>query len=71
MVQRGPLSFQDLLCRRVVAMFSDNTTVVSYLGKQGGTFSLDLNEVSQQILRWSVCSGSEQCGSRCCLAPIR
>ena len=45
-VQRGLLSFQDLLCGCVVAVFSDNTTAVSYLRKQGGTFSPVLNGVS-------------------------
>ena len=52
-VQRGLVSFQDLLCRHVVAVFSENTTAVSYLQKQGGTFSPVLNELSQQILRWA------------------
>ena len=51
-VQRGLSPFQKLLCRRVVAVFSDNTTAVSYLRKLGGTFSPVLKGVSQQILLW-------------------
>ena len=51
-VQRGLVFFQDLLYRRVVAVFLDNTTAVLYPRKQGGTFSPALNEVSQQILHW-------------------
>ena len=47
------MSFQDLLFGRVVAVFSVNTSAVSYLRKQGGTFSPVLNEVSQRILRWA------------------
>ena len=57
-VQRSLHAFQDLLFGKVVAVFSDNTTAVSYLRHQGGgggggTFSPVLNKVSQQILRWA------------------
>ena len=46
------MSFQDLLFGRVVVVFSVNTTAVSYLRRQGGSFSPVLNVVSQWILHW-------------------
>ena len=52
-VQRGLREFQNLLFGQVVKVFSDNTTALSYLCRQGGTFSPVLNKVSQQILRWA------------------
>ena len=36
-----------------VAVFSDNSTVLTYLRKQGGTQSPILNAISQRILRWA------------------
>ena len=36
-----------------MAVFSDNTTAVSYLRRQGGLLSPLLNSVAQRILRWA------------------
>ena len=52
-VQRGLYDFRDLLQGQVVAVFCDNTTAVSYIRRQGGTYSLVLNSVAQEILRWA------------------
>ena len=41
---------------RVVAVYSDNTTALAYLRKQGGTRSSTLNAVAQSILR--LCESS-------------
>ena len=77
-VQRGLRALQDLLFGKVVAVFSDNTTAVSYLRCQWGTFSPVFSEVSQQILRWAelkgisirpVCPRLGQCGSRASVSP--
>ena len=38
---------------RTVAVFCDNTTVVAYLRKEGGTRSPLLNTLAQEILRWT------------------
>ena len=51
-VERGLRALCHCLEGRVVAVFSDNTTAVAYLRKQGGTFSPALNAVAQRILRW-------------------
>ena len=51
-VERGLLELRPFLQEGAVAGFSDNTTAISYLRKQGGTLSQSLNEVSQRILRW-------------------
>ena len=42
-----------LLEGRVVAVFSDNTTTVAYLRRQGGTLSPALYTVAQRVLRWA------------------
>ena len=52
-VEKGLLAFQDCLCGRVVAVFCDNTTAVSYLRRQGGTHSPLLNSLAQRVLRWA------------------
>ena len=52
-VEKGLRSFQESLSGLTVAVFSDNTTALAYLRKQGGTFSPFLNQLSQRILRWS------------------
>ena len=44
--------FLPSLCGLVVAVFSDNTTALAYLKKQGGTRSATLNTVAQSILRF-------------------
>ena len=52
-VERGLRALCACLEGRVVAVFSDNTTAVAYLRRQGGTLSPTLNAVPQRILRWA------------------
>ena len=52
-VQLGLFQFQSALQGRTVAVFCDNTTAVAYLRKEGGTRSPLLNNLSQEILRWT------------------
>ena len=52
-VERGLRALRSYLEGRVVAVFSDSTTVVAYLRRQGGTLSPALNTVAQRILRWT------------------
>ena len=52
-IERGLRALCSCLEGRVVAVFSDNTTAVAYLRRQGGTLSPALNEVAQRILRWA------------------
>ena len=52
-VERGLRGLYSCLEGRVVAVFSDNTTAVAYLRRQGGTLFLSLNAVAQRILRWA------------------
>ena len=43
-----------LQCRSsVVAVFSDNSTAISYLRKEGGTKSIQLNQLAQEIMLWT------------------
>ena len=51
-VERGLRALCAHLEGRVVAVFSDNTTAVAYLRRQGGTLSQALNAVAQRVLRW-------------------
>ena len=52
-VKRGLRALCTCLEGRVVAVFSDNTTAVAYLRRQGGALSPALNAVAQRILRWA------------------
>ena len=52
-VERGLRALCFCLEGQVVAVFSDNTTTVVYLRRQGGTLSPALNVVAQCILRWA------------------
>ena len=52
-VRRGLLHFQSSLVGKTVSVFCDNSTVVAYLRKEGGTRSPFLNSLAQGILRWS------------------
>ena len=52
-VKLGFHQFQSSLRGRTVAVFCDNTTVVAYLRKEGGTRSPLLNSLVQEILRWT------------------
>ena len=47
----GVQGFLPVLLGRLVCLFADNTTALSYLRKQGGTHSATLNAVAQTILR--------------------
>ena len=51
-VLRASHQFQGLLQNKVTRLHSDNTTVVSYLKKEGGTQSTSLTELTSQILKW-------------------
>ena len=51
-VEKGLLQFEHLLSNSTMALFSDNSTSLAYLLKQGGTQSTILNAFSQRILRW-------------------
>ena len=52
-VERGLRALCACLEGWIVAVFSDNTTTVAYLRRQGGTLSPALNAVAQRILRWA------------------
>ena len=52
-IERGLRALCACLEGRVVAVFSDNTTAVACLRRQGGTLSPALNAVAQRILRWA------------------
>ena len=52
-VQLGLFQFQSALQGRTVAVFCNNTTAVAYLRKEGGTRSPLLNNLAQEILRWT------------------
>ena len=45
--------FAPLFAGSSVAVFTDNSTAVSYLRNQGGTRSSFLNSIAQRILRWA------------------
>ena len=36
-----------------MGVFTDNTTALSYVKKQGGTYSVALNREAQHLLRWT------------------
>ena len=48
----GLLHFYHSLRSISVGVFSNNTTALSYLRKQGGTFSRTLSTEAQLLLRW-------------------
>ena len=52
-VERGLRTLCAHLEGRVVAVFSDNTTAVAYLRRQGRTLSPALNAVAKRVLRWA------------------
>ena len=54
-IELALIEFLPLLRGRVVALFCDNVTAISYLKKSGGTRSVALNDCGQRILRWCEC----------------
>ena len=46
-------SFQELFAGRHMTAMRDNSTVVAYVNKQGGTVSSSLCSLASQLLRWS------------------
>ncbi|KAK3864567.1 hypothetical protein Pcinc_029750 [Petrolisthes cinctipes] len=52
-VRLGLLHFREQVHGKTVAVFSDNTTALSYLAKEGGTRSGSLNAEAQTILQWA------------------
>jgi ribonuclease HI len=52
-VSRGLSHFQNFLKDQVVCVMSDNTTVVSYINKQGGTRSSQLCHQTLDLLKWT------------------
>ncbi|XP_068225363.1 uncharacterized protein [Palaemon carinicauda] len=52
-VYRALQQFQQTLAGHSVVVMSDNTTVVAYINKQGGTFSQQLSHLAVEILSWT------------------
>ena len=48
----GPEEFQDFCSDNIVLVATDNTTVVSYINKEGGTRSVHLCALLWRILTW-------------------
>ena len=46
-------AFQDTITSQRVTAMCDNSTVVAYVNKQGGTVSDSLCELTGQLLRWT------------------
>ena len=51
-------SFQEVVTGRSVALMCDNSTVVAYVNKQGGTVSQSLCLLTKQILKWTEVIGT-------------
>lgn len=52
-IRLGLLHFAEVVKDSVVAVFSDNTTALTYLSKEGGTHSTTLNREARAILDWA------------------
>ncbi len=67
-VLRALQSFRRLLHPGVLLVQTDNTTVISYLNKMGGTRSHSLNQLAREITRWCLSRhryASSRPSSRC------
>ena len=53
MIRIGLLHFGPSLRGLTVGVFTDNMTALSYVKRQGGTFSVALNEEAQLLLHWA------------------
>ena len=56
-VRRSALQFLDHLHGRSVLLRTDNTTVVSYINRQGGTHSPSLWRLTKDLLTWAMHHG--------------
>ena len=72
-IRLGLQHFQHSLQGQSVVTYSDNATALSYIKKQGRTFSWTLNAEAQHLLDWAVSGhlsgvpvhhGVEKCGGR-------
>ena len=52
-IRLGLLHFGPSLRGLTVGVFTDNTTALLYVKRQGGTFSVALNREAQLLLRWA------------------
>jgi hypothetical protein len=52
-VRLALLAFESKLVGRTVRVYTDNTTVASYINKQGGTVSLSLSLQAESLLLWA------------------
>ena len=52
-IERALMWFAPHLAGSSVAVFTDNSTAISYLRNQGGTHSSFLNSIAQRTLRWA------------------
>ena len=56
-IHMGLFHFLESLQGKSLALFFDNTTVLTYLKKQGGMFSQSMNTEAQLLLRWTESMG--------------
>ena len=49
----GLQSFQKIVTAHRVTVMCDNSTVVAYISKQGGTHSLSMCELTSRLLKWT------------------
>ena len=52
-IRLGLMHFGQSLWGMTVGIFTDNTTTLSYVKRQAGTFSMALNQEAHHLLRWS------------------
>ena len=51
-------AFQHRVAHQSVALMCDNSTVVAYVNKQGGTVSLSLCKLTKELLLWAEANGT-------------